>query len=140
MSRHKAKFEIILTNCLAGVEQLAFALDHFCNVQGLSDQVKNQVNLVLEELYTNTVNYGFEGINDGRVVIALLNNVSYLEIVYQDNGIAYNPLQAEDPELLLSVEDRPIGGLGVFFVKTMTDHVEDMRDGGFNIIKMTKNL
>jgi anti-sigma regulatory factor (Ser/Thr protein kinase) len=140
MSRHKAKFEIILTNCLAGVEQLAFALDHFCNVQGLSDQVKNQVNLVLEELYTNTVNYGFEGINDGRVVIALLNNVSYLEIVYQDNGIAYNPLQAEDPELLLSVEDRPIGGLGVFFVKTMTDHVEYMRDGGFNIIKMTKNL
>lgn len=140
MSHQQGKVQIVLTNSAAGIEQLASALARFFNEEGLEEPIKNQVNLVLEELYTNTVNYGFEGINDGRVVIALLNNGSCLDIVYQDNGIAYNPLQAEDPELLLSVEDRSIGGLGVFFVKTMTDHVEYMRDGGFNIIKMTKNL
>jgi anti-sigma regulatory factor (Ser/Thr protein kinase) len=140
MSLHQTKFEIILTNGLAGIEQLASALDHFFDQQGLADQVKNQVNLVLEELYTNSVNYGFSGISNGYVAITLLNKGSYLEMIYQDNGIAYDPLQTADPELLLSVEDRPIGGLGVFFVKAMTDHVEYMRDGGFNIVKMTKNL
>ena len=95
---------------------------------------------MLEELYTNSVNYGFEGISDGCVNIMILNKTGHLEMVYQDNGIAYDPLQAEDPELLLSIEDRPIGGLGVFFVKALTDHVEYMRDGGLNIVKMTKNL
>ena len=140
MSLHQTNFEIILKNGLAGIEQLASALDHFFSQQGLDEQVKNQVNLILEELYTNSVNYGFAGISNGYVAIALLNKGSYLEMVYQDNGIAYNPLQAEDPELLLSVEDRPIGGLGVFFVKAMTDHVEYMRDGGLNVVKMTKNL
>ena len=140
MNLHQTKFEIILTNGLAGIEQLASALDHFFDQQGIADQVKNQVNLVLEELYTNSVNYGFAGISNGYVEIALINKGSYLEMVYQDNGIAYDPLQTADPELQLSVEDRPIGGLGVFFVKAMTDHVEYMRDGGFNIVKMTKNL
>ena len=140
MSRHQSKFEIILNNGLAGIEQLASALDHFFNQQGLNEQLKNQVNLVLEELYTNSVNYGFEGISGGYVAIDISNKGSHLEIVYQDNGIAYNPLQAEDPQLLLSVEERPIGGLGVFFVKTMTDHVEYTRSGELNIVRMTKNL
>jgi anti-sigma regulatory factor (Ser/Thr protein kinase) len=137
---HQTKFEIILTNGLAGIEQLASALDHFFNQQGLDEQVKNQVNLILEELYTNSVNYGFAGISNGYVAIALINKGSHLEMVYKDNGIAYDPLQTEDPELLLSIEDRPIGGLGVFFVKMMTDHVEYARDGGLNIVTMTKNL
>lgn len=140
MNSQQSKLEIVLTNGLAGIEQIASALNHFFNQQGLDEQVKNQVNLVLEELYTNSVNYGFEGISDGCVNIMILNKTGHLEMVYQDNGIAYDPLQAEDPELLLSIEDRPIGGLGVFFVKALTDHVEYMRDGGLNIVKMTKNL
>ena len=140
MTPHPAKFEIILNNGLAGIEQLASALDHFFNQQGLSEQLKNQVNLVLEELYTNSVSYGFEGISNGYVAIDLSNKGSHLEIVYQDNGIAYNPLQTEDPQLLLSVEERPIGGLGVFFVKTMTDHVEYSRSGELNMVRMIKNF
>lgn len=140
MTPHQAKFEIVLNNGLAGIEQLASALDRFFNQQELSEQLKNQVNLVLEELYTNSVNYGFEGISGGYVAIDLSNKGNHLEIVYQDNGIAYNPLQAEDPQLLLSVEERPIGGLGVFFVKTMTDHVEYSRSGELNIVRMIKNF
>ncbi len=140
MTPHQAKFEIVLNNGLAGIEQLASALDHFFNQQGLGEQLKNQVNLVLEELYTNSVNYGFEGISDGYVAIDLSNKGSHLEIVYRDNGIAYNPLQTEDPQLLLSVEERPIGGLGVFFVKTMTDHVEYSRCGELNIVRMIKSF
>lgn len=140
MSQQQGMLEIVLTNGLAGIEQLASALDHFFNQEGLDVQVKNQVNLVLEELYTNSVNYGFEGISDKRVEVAILNMGGHLEIVYQDNGVAYDPLQRDDPELMLSIEDRPIGGLGVFFVKTMTDHAGYTREGGLNIIKMTKNL
>lgn len=140
MRQHQGKFEIILSNGLPDIEKLASALDRFFNQQGLDAQVKNQVNLVLEELYTNTVNYGFVGVEDGHVEISILHRVTHLEIVYQDNGIAYDPLQRDDPELMLSIEERPIGGLGVFFVKTMTDHVAYARKGGLNILTMIKNL
>ncbi len=140
MRQHQNKFEIILTNGLPDIEKLASALDHFFNQQGLDAQVKNQVNLVLEELYTNTVNYGFAGVADGHVEISILHMENHLEIVYQDNGIAYDPLQEDDPELTLNIEDRPIGGLGVFFVKTLTDHVEYARKDRFNVLKMMKSL
>jgi anti-sigma regulatory factor (Ser/Thr protein kinase) len=140
MHQQQDKIEIRLANGLADIEKLSSVLEHFFNQQGLDIQVKNQVNLVLEELYTNTVNYGFAGVADGYVEISILNRGSHLDIVYQDNGIAYDPLQQDDPELTLNIEDRPIGGLGVFFVKTLTDHVEYLRKDGFNVLKMLKNL
>ena len=98
------------------------------------------MNLILEELYTNTANYGFEGIDDGQVKISLSVIDHQLEICFEDNGIAFNPLDISDPDLMLSLDDRPIGGLGVFFVKTLTEHVEYHRVGNFNQIKMIKSL
>ena len=115
-------------------------LDHFFDYAGTDVLVKNQVNLILEELYTNTANYGFQGITNGHVTITLSLIDDQLQMVYQDNGIAFNPLEIADPDLLLSIDDRPIGGLGVFFVKAMTDKVEYFRVGEFNQLKMQKSL
>ena len=136
----KNSIEIILNGHLDEIAHLASALDRFCDDAIMSDLVKNQINLVLEELYTNTVNYGLVGISNGQVIINLLALNNQLEIRYQDNGIAFNPLEMADPDLMLSLDDRPIGGLGVFFVKAMTDNVTYSRVGGWNQLLMHKSL
>lgn len=136
----KNSIEIILNGHLDEIAHLASALDRFCDDAIVSDLVKNQINLVLEELYTNTVNYGLVGISNGQVIINLLALNNQLEIRYQDNGIAFNPLEMADPDLMLSLDDRPIGGLGVFFVKAMTDNVTYSRVGGWNQLLMHKSL
>jgi len=132
--------EIILNGHLDEIANLASELDRFCNDAIVSDLVKNQINLVLEELYTNTANYGLVGISNGQVIINLLALNNQLEIRYKDNGIAFNPLEMADPDLMLSLDDRPIGGLGVFFVKAMTDNVTYSRVGGWNQLLMHKSL
>lgn len=132
--------EIILNGRLDEIANLASELDRFCNDAIVSDLVKNQINLVLEELYTNTANYGLVGISNGQVIINLLALNNQLEIRYKDNGIAFNPLEIADPDLMLSLDDRPIGGLGVFFVKAMTDNVTYSRVGGWNQLLMHKSL
>jgi anti-sigma regulatory factor (Ser/Thr protein kinase) len=132
--------EIILNGRLDEIANLASELDRFCNDAIVSDLVKNQINLVLEELYTNTANYGLVGISNGQVIINLLALNNQLEIRYKDNGIAFNPLEMADPDLMLSLDDRPIGGLGVFFVKAMTDDVTYSRVGGWNQLLMHKSL
>ncbi|CAN4265607.1 RsbW Anti-sigma regulatory factor (Ser/Thr protein kinase) [Methylophilaceae bacterium] len=132
--------EIILNGRLDEIANLASELDRFCNDAIVSDLVKNQINLVLEELYTNTANYGLVGISNGQVIINLLALNNQLEIRYKDNGIAFNPLEIADPDLMLSLDDRPIGGLGVFFVKAMTDNVTYSRVGGWNQLLMQKSL
>ena len=136
----KNTLEILLKGNLAEIDHLASELDHFFDDAGTDVLVKNQVNLILEELYTNTANYGFQSITNGQVTINLSLIEGQLDMVYQDNGIAFNPLDMEDPDLLLGIDDRPIGGLGVFFVKAMTDKVEYSRVGEFNRLKMQKKI
>jgi serine/threonine-protein kinase RsbW len=138
--KSKNTAEIVLGGAVAEVHQLALALDVFCKELGLDELTKNQINLILEELYTNTANYGFKDIKNGQVTITLSLTEDQLDIVYQDNGVAFNPLEKDDPDILLSIEDRAIGGLGVFFVKALTDHVEYQRLGEFNQIKMKKKI
>ncbi len=136
----KNNFHILLKGALEEIDYLSLAIERFCEEVGLDALVKNQVNLILEELYTNTANYGFKGIPSGQVTITLSLLGDKLEITYQDNGIAFNPLEMDDPDLLLSLDDRVIGGLGVFFVKTMTDKVTYARVGEFNYLTMQKSL
>jgi len=131
---------IILKGTLEEINHLMKELDRFCNEMGLDNLIKNQINLILEELYTNTLNYGFQGKAKRKVTITLSLIDSQLEITYEDNGIAFNPLKNEDPDLMLSLDDRAIGGLGVFFVKAMTDHVTYSRVGKFNRLKMQKKI
>ena len=68
----KNSIEIILNGHLDEIANLASALDRFFDDAIMSDLVKNQINLVLEELYTNTANYGLVGISNGQVIINLL--------------------------------------------------------------------
>jgi len=136
----KNNIEIRLKGELNEIANLAATIDDFCFVANINDLVKNQVNLVLEELYTNSANYGIVGIPDGQVVINLVVHNNQLEIRYHDNGVAFNPLEIDDPELMLSVDDRPIGGLGVYFVKAMTDEVSYQRVGEWNQLLMHKKL
>lgn len=133
-------YQINLNGALEEINDLSLAIDQFSSQAGLSTSIKNQINLILEELYTNTINYGFSGIENGTVSIKLNIHNNVLEMLYQDNGIAFNPLENADPELMLSIEDKAIGGLGVFFVKAMTESAEYERDGGFNRLKMFKSL
>lgn len=100
----------------------------------ISEQEVVKLQLILEELYTNSVNHGFSCILEPKISITLSLNDHYLEIIYRDNGLAFDPFQKQDPNLVLSVEDRPIGGLGIFLVKSLVDHFEYSYDGTFNQI------
>jgi anti-sigma regulatory factor (Ser/Thr protein kinase) len=136
----KKKFEIALNGHLDEISVLAAKLHEASQYFSLSQEIENQLNLILEELYTNSVNYGFKDTSDPKVMIELWLDQSKLEFTYQDNGQAFNPLEINDPDLTLSLDDRPIGGLGIFFIKTLTNQVEYHYDGHFNHIKMLKKI
>ena len=80
-------------------------------------KIANKINIVFDEIYANIVNYSK----------ATLATISYriengkLCIIFTDNGIPYNPLEATEPDITLSAEEREIGGLGIFMVKKMTE-------------------
>ena len=91
----------------------------------------NPVNLLLEELYSNTLNYGQCG--KAHVTITLEMRDHELLIQYEDNGLPFNPFEeAKQPDLGSTLEERAIGGLGIHFIKNMTDSQQYERLEGIN--------
>ena len=95
-------------------------------------KVANKVSIAVDEIYSNIINYsGAElatisyEIKDGRLYITLT-----------DDGIPYNPLEAEEPYITLSSDERKIGGLGIFMVKKMTESMEYTYEDEKNILKL----
>jgi anti-sigma regulatory factor (Ser/Thr protein kinase) len=100
-----------------------------------------QLNLVLEELFTNIVFYGFadDPAQERRIGIDFSRADGVLIVVVTDDAKPFNLLeQAEDPGVDKPLEERDIGGLGIHFVKTVMDSVEYARRDGKNIVTLTK--
>ena len=98
-----------------------------------------QVELAVEELVINIVNYGFGNASEGRIELVLDSSPDTLTIDIIDNGRPFDPFsEAPQPDLESSVEDRPIGGLGVHFVKTMMDEVRYKREDQKNHVSLVK--
>lgn len=96
-----------------------------------------QMSVCAEEIFVNVANYAYES-NDGKVKISIITTNSSCEVIFKDEGIAFNPLEKEDPDITLSAEDRAIGGLGIYMVKKSMDEVSYDRINNQNILKIVK--
>ena len=83
------------------------------------------VTLALDELFTNIVNYSQVNKSEKNSIRLFFKETEdRLEVVLEDSGVAFNPFEeAAPPPLDSSLEDRPVGGLGVYFVKQLIDEV-----------------
>lgn len=96
------------------------------------------INLVLEEALTNIIFYAFEKDVESEILIDLTMEGSLMTIVITDEGRPYDPTQKNDPDINLSAEDRPIGGLGIFLIKQIMDEISYERIGSKNEFTMVK--
>jgi anti-sigma regulatory factor (Ser/Thr protein kinase) len=124
-------------NDLAELNRLAADIELFASENGIDHATAQNFNLCLDELFTNIVSYGF---TDGRhhdVRLELRATAKEIVAILRDDGNAFDPLtQAPQPDLDAPIEERKIGGLGVYFVKTLMSRVHYRRDHQWNIIEM----
>ena len=136
MQSHKYSFE--LKNDLSELETLCQHLHKFGQVTGLSEACITDINICLDELFTNTISYGFEDDLEHiiRFTINLDNNVLTLNI--EDEGIPFNPLEKKDPEIPADLIDVRIGGLGIHIVRKLMDDIRYERKHGKNKLTLKK--
>ena len=102
-----------------------------------SEHDKNRINVVLEEIFVNISNY-----SGAKAMIDIdfeLNNRIF-DVTFKDDGAKYNPLEHEDPDVKSDIEEREIGGLGIFLIKKMTDFIDYEYREGKNILKIRFEL
>ena len=100
-----------------------------------------QLDLVIEEIFVNVASYAYpESTGLVKIQSEVKKNPPSITLTFIDNGIEYNPLVKEDPDLTLSAEDRNVGGLGIYLVKNMVDDISYNYSDGQNILTFTKTL
>ncbi len=97
-----------------------------------------QTTIAVEEIFVNIANYAYpEG--DGEIRLGIEVDEEKMTIRFIDGGIPFDPLAKDDPDITLSAEERGIGGLGIFMVKSYMDTVSYRREAGKHVFTVTKN-
>ena len=99
-------------------------------------KIANKVSIAVDEIYSNIVNYS--GADLATISYEIKDGRLYM--TFTDDGIPYNPIKAEEPDVTLSAEERKIGGLGIFMVKKMTESMEYTYEDDKNILRLVISL
>ena len=137
MSTHKT---VKITNQRNQIDTVRKLFDDYSKENKLTEKTSHDIQMALDELLTNIVSYGYEDTDEHWIDVHfnIDNGALRLEIV--DDSKPYNILERDDPDLSLSMEDKPIGGLGVFLIKKLMSNVDYYTKDGKNHLVMTKEL
>ena len=131
---------ITIINQVEQLEELAGILETVSEEWDIPMKVSLNLNLVLEELITNIIFYGYDDKNEHLIYIRLYKKDNEIEIQIEDDGKEFNPLLVAEPDIDESIENRKIGGLGIHFVRKIMDDMNYRRSDGKNILTLTKNI
>ena len=134
-----AGIEISLANDLREIAGVAAKIDEFCAARHLAPQIAYAVNLAIDEILTNTISYGYDDEDPHRIELILRLEGDKLVVVIVDDSRAFDPSLVREPDLEASLEDRALGGLGLFLVQQMMDGIDYQRRGGCNVVTLTKS-
>ena len=138
MTRKVYAFE--LKNDLAELERLCQNCESIGESFGMSKKLIFEMNLALDELFTNIISYGFKDEKEHIIKIEIKAENNALLMRIEDDGIPFDPEIAEEPDLECRIEECKIGGLGIHLIKKLMDEISYERVNDMNIIYLKKNI
>jgi serine/threonine-protein kinase RsbW len=124
---------ITLPPTLASLSAIGQFIMDQSTAAGLTGKAAYRLRLAVDEVATNTINYGYKGLATGTIDLRADIDEQTLTITLEDTAPPYNPNERETPlSLDMPVEERPIGGLGVFLALTGVDQFRYERAGDKN--------
>jgi serine/threonine-protein kinase RsbW len=139
--RSLGKCELATCAVPADAAQLTVLTDflrEFWSAASLAGLERTTFELALEEVFTNIVRHGTQPGKVPSVEVSLVMSTDGLTMTIEDDGPRFDPLSLPAPDITAALDDRPVGGLGVFLVRQMMDAVDYQYVGSRNRLSMTK--
>lgn len=130
----------VIKNELKEIETLTEEVMNFCHENGIEESACYDIRLSLEEVVSNTIRYGYDHDRDRAIRVRAVCEPQQMTLEIEDDARAFNPLEAVKADVSLPMEQRPIGGLGIYLVNAVMDRVEYRRVESKNILRLTKHL
>lgn len=125
------------------VEELSFLsgeIEKLTNEWGLPPNLIMNINLVIEEAVTNIIFYAFTEEEKHEIIISIAQFNNKITITIADDGIPFDPLTHEKPDITSAAKDRTVGGLGIFLISQIMDEIHYLRENNQNILTLTKSI
>ena len=137
---NKKNKQFVIENQIEELPSLAVKIDELAEEWKISPSLAMNINLVIEEAVSNIIFYAFADINKHEIAISVSLNDNRLSIKITDDGIPFNPLEQQQPDINLPAEERPVGGLGIFLISQIMDEMDYARKGNQNILTLNKTI
>ena len=135
-----AQFEWELSNASTDLNRFIDDFSLVLKNQNLSSDNINHLCLILDEIITNIMTYGFNDNKPHHIHIEANLGSGTIETIIKDDGIPFDPTKQTKPDVSLPLEDRPIGGLGLYLVKSFVDSIDYQYENGHNVLSLVKKL
>lgn len=98
-------------------------INDFLEKKDMNSKIISQIDIAVDEICSNIFNYAYKD-KKGQVLVEISYQDKMVVIRFVDTGVKFNPLEKEDPDVHLSLQERKIGGLGIYLVKQLMDDVK----------------
>lgn len=133
-------FSLTLSNKLDDMQRLEPFVNQVAEAWSIDDTKRFQLNLALEESVANVVKYAYPEGSDGSIELTAQRSGNEVTFTLTDNGEPFDPTTIKPIDTSLSIEERPIGGLGIHLIKQMMDQVSYRYSDNKNILTMKINI
>lgn len=128
---------LVIPADLSAIPMVGTALDEAMRSSAFSEDTIRDLQLAVEEAIANTVIHGYRGAA-GDVVVAIRATDDAVEVRIEDWASPFDPFQAPEPDLDSGLDERRIGGLGIFMIRQLVDGVSYQHAGGRNVLLLVK--
>jgi anti-sigma regulatory factor (Ser/Thr protein kinase) len=129
-----------LRNNLSELATLCEKMESVGQTLGLSRRCLFEMNLALDELFTNIISYGFQDQSEHFIRVNISADQDVLTVVLEDDGMAFNPVERIPPEVPCTLDECKVGGLGIHLVKNLMDEIVYERRAGLNVLTLKKSI
>ena len=130
--------EIILKSNIENLDLVLLKIEELLEDKEISMKSKLKLELIIEELFVNICNYAYEKEGEIKIQYGLLENPLRIIMNFIDEGVKFNPLDKEGPDLTLDADQRDIGGLGLTIVRKNADEIDYKYENNQNILTVEK--
>jgi len=131
---------LTIPNSLTEIQHLHKEVEALSHTHNIPEKTKYNLDLALEEIVTNIISYGYSDQNPHEISITIAIFSTQIQVEIIDDAKPFNPLLRPDPDTQSKLSDRPIGGLGIHLVKTLTTACDYKREKNKNHLRITLGI
>ncbi len=132
--------ELSIKNRVGEIARVNQSFNAFADRHGVTSGTRRAMDLVFDDLLNNIVSYAYHDDDEHTIDVRVELSADRLAVTITDDGIPFDPFASAAPDTALSLEERPIGGLGIYLVRNLMDEVSYSRRTDKNVVILVKHL